>query len=76
MTREELDEIKALIFDYIFPEPAFNTIAGLRPKLEDRGVLDVAYECFKVCQDFAKELIDKELEKIKEEKRNEWEKKE
>ena len=66
MTKEELDEIKSLIFDYIFPEPAFNSIAGLRPKLEDKGVLDVAYACFKVCQDFAKDLIEKELEKREE----------
>ena len=67
MTKEELDEIKGLIFDYIFPEPEFNAMAGLRPKLEDRGFLDVAYKCFKVCQDFAMDLIEKELEKRKEE---------
>ena len=29
MTKEELDEIKSLIFDYIFPEPAYGVIEGM-----------------------------------------------
>ena len=69
MTKEELDEIKSLIFDYIFPEPAYGVIEGMRLELKAKGFLELAIKCFDACQLFAKELIDKELEKRKEEKR-------
>jgi len=68
MTKEELGEIKSLIFDYIFPEPAFGVIRGIEEYLEARNALGIARECFDACQDFAKELIDEKL-KEKEEKR-------
>ena len=61
MTKEELDEIKSLIFDYIFPDPAFGVIEELEAKLEAKEVLKIARECFVICQDFAKDLIDEKL---------------
>ena len=62
MTKEELDEIKSLIFEYIFPEPAYGVIRGIEEYLEAKEALDIARECFDACQLFAKELIDKKLE--------------
>ena len=64
MTKEELDEVKSLVFDYIFPKAAYKVIEELEIELVAKEVLDIARRCFSVCQDFAKELIDKELEKI------------
>ena len=66
MTKEELDEIKSLIFDYIFPEPADGVIEGMFSELKDKGFLDLAVKCYGICQDFAKELIEKELKNRKE----------
>lgn len=65
MTKEELDEIKSLIFDYVFPEPAYGVIEEMRKELKDKGFFELALECFRACQDFAEELIEKELEKRK-----------
>jgi len=68
MTEEELDEIKTLILDYVFPVPEYGTTEVVRRKLKAKGFEELALKCFGACQVFAMELINKEFEKRKEEK--------
>lgn len=66
MTKEELDEVKSLIFDYIFPEPGYGVLEEMFFELKGKGFLELAAECCGICQDFAKDLIDEKLKEKEE----------
>ena len=67
MDKKELDEMKTLILDYVFPVPDYGFIETTRKRLRTKGLEELALKCFGACQVFAMDLINKEFEKRKEE---------
>ena len=66
MNGRKRSEIRQLMMDYIFLPADYSFVEEVENKLQDRDFLEQTKKCYDVCYEYAVQLIDVDLKKVKE----------
>jgi len=66
MNGRKRSEIRQLMLDYIFPSADYSFVEEVENKLQDRDFLEQTKKCYDACYEYAVQLIDADLKKVKE----------